>query len=187
MNNSISAIEFIEDAHLHQKGKTCIKCKEHKPLSEFVKDKSREDGLSYWCKSCSKEYQDNQCRFKRWFVGKRSSAKQNGVEFTIEPTDIPGVKIREVITIDCNGRKHTSWEATEYPKVCPVFGIDLDWGMNGLNGNSPSLDRIDPTKGYVKGNVMMMSDLANRMKQNATPEQLKQFSRYFLFGNNNGS
>ena len=28
----------------------------------------------------------------------------------------------------------------------------------------------------------MMSDLANRMKQNATPEELKQFCRYHLFG-----
>jgi hypothetical protein len=175
--------QLITDAQEHQKGKTCIKCKEHKLLSEFVKDKNRKDGLSYWCKSCSKEYQDNMCRFKRWFEGKRSSAKRDGVEFTIEPTDIPGVKIREVITIDCNGRKHTSWEATEYPKVCPVFGIDLDWGMNGMNGNCPSLDR-NPNFGYVKGKVKMMSQLANSMKNNATPEQLKQFSRYFLFGDN---
>ena len=59
--------------------------------------------------------------------------------------------------------------------------------MNGNQPNSPSLDRIDPTKGYVKGNVMMMSALANRMKQDATLKQLNQFSRYHLFGNKNGS
>ena len=83
-------------------------------------------------------------------------------------------------------RKYYSWEAVEYPKVCPVLGIKLDWGMNGLNGNCPSLDRIDSTKGYIPGNVMIMSNLANAMKSNATPEQLKQFCRYYLFGDNNG-
>jgi hypothetical protein len=81
-------------------------------------------------------------------------------------------------------RRFTSWKAIEYPKVCPVLGIELDWKpkRNGGHDNSPSLDRIDSTKGYVKGNVMIMSTLANRMKSNATIEQLNQFSRYYLFG-----
>ena len=76
------------------------------------------------------------------------------------------------------------WEAIEYPKVCPVLRIKLGWKLKGNGGhdNSPSLDRIDSTKGYVKGNVMIMSTLANRMKSNATIEQLNQFSRYYLFG-----
>ena len=56
----------------------------------------------------------------------------------------------------------------------------MDWGMNGRQNNSPSLDRIDSTKGYIKGNVMMMSILANRMKNNATPEQLVKFSKFML-------
>ena len=76
------------------------------------------------------------------------------------------------------------WEGEEYLKVCPILKIELDWKSkrNGGHDNSPSLDRIDPTKGYIPGNVMMMSNLANKMKNNATPEQLKQFSRYHLFG-----
>ena len=45
------------------------------------------------CKSCQKEYRGNMCPFKKWFMGKRYNAKINGKEFTIEPTDIPGVKI----------------------------------------------------------------------------------------------
>jgi hypothetical protein len=38
---------------------------------------------------------------------------------------------------------------------------------------SPSLDRIDPKKGYVKGNVAVISYKANRIKQDATPEELE--------------
>lgn len=36
--------------------KTCSKCKEEKPYSEFYKDKTRKDGLEYKCNSCQKSY-----------------------------------------------------------------------------------------------------------------------------------
>jgi len=181
----MNSTQLITEAHEHQKGKVCSKCKEHKLLSEFSKRRRSKDGLSYSCKSCAKEYKDNMCPFKKWFLHKRGNAKVNGIEFTIEPEDIPGVRIRETITVESSNRKYYSWEAVEYPKVCPILGLELDWGMNGLNNNSPSLDR-NPKFGYVKGKVMLMSQLANKMKSNATTEQLNQFSRYFLFGNNNG-
>ena len=183
----MNTLDFIKQAQEHQKGKVCTKCKEHKLFSEFFKNKNFKDGLTYECRSCIKEYNDNKCSFKKWFITKRSDARRKNIDFTIEPEDIPGVKIRETITINkiFRGRKHKSWEAVEYPKVCPVLGIELDWGIKGAGGkqpNSPSLDRIDSTKWYIPGNVMMISDLANTMKSNATPEQLKQFSRYHLFG-----
>ena len=182
MNKSMSATKFIEDAYEHQKGKVCSICKEHKSFSEYYPHSTCKDGFGYICKSCQKQYNDNKCRFKKWFIGHKGRARYKGIESTIEPEDIPGVRIRETITIDRLGRKHKSWEAVEYPKVCPVLGMKLDWGMNGHQPNSPSLDKIDPTKGYIPGNVMILSHLANSMKHNATPEQLKQFSRYFLFG-----
>ena len=179
--SKIEYTEFIKEAHDYGKTKVCTKCASRKSLSEFYNNESK-DGLKAECKSCKKIYRDNMCPYKNWFHKKKSRAKISGIEFTIKPTDIPGVKIRETITIDNMGRKYTSWEATEYPKVCPIFDVDLDWGRNGCNDNSPSLDRIDSTKGYIPGNVMMMSNLANKMKNNATPKQLKQFGRYHLFG-----
>ena len=61
---------------------------------------------------------------------------------------------------------------------CPIFGIPLEWSCyrensNGTLPNSPSLDRIDPTKGYVKGNLWIISQKANVIKNNATHEELK--------------
>lgn len=61
---------------------------------------------------------------------------------------------------------------------CPVFGIPLEWSVQRGKGsvqlaNSPSLDRIDPTKGYVKGNVWIISSKANTFKSYATHEELK--------------
>lgn len=35
--------------------KVCSKCKIEKDLSEFRKDKTRKDGMSFWCKVCMKK------------------------------------------------------------------------------------------------------------------------------------
>lgn len=64
---------------------------------------------------------------------------------------------------------------------CPVFLTKLTWGELGkgaVTQNSPSLDRIVPEKGYVKGNVQFLSNLANSMKQNASQEQLLLFANW---------
>ncbi len=38
---------------------------------------------------------------------------------------------------------------------------------------SPSLDRIDSTKGYTKGNIWVISNRANTLKNDATLSELK--------------
>lgn len=48
------------------------------------------------------------------------------------------------------------------PAVCPVMGIPMTVG--GARDNSPSLDRIDPSRGYVPGNVCVICYRANRIK-----------------------
>jgi hypothetical protein len=64
------------------------------------------------------------------------------------------------------------------PEYCPLLGIKIEprEGGHGPKDSSPSLDRIDNTKGYVKGNVWVISWLANKMKATASMEQLLTFS-----------
>lgn len=66
------------------------------------------------------------------------------------------------------------------PTRCPVFGKPFVERGVGFNNWSPSIDKIDPRKGYVKGNIQIISMLANCMKRDATPAQLKQFARWAL-------
>jgi hypothetical protein len=68
------------------------------------------------------------------------------------------------------------------PEVCPYLGVKLVAGTYAERriGNAPTLDRIDSDKGYVKGNIEVISDLANRMKQNANAETLITFSKSVL-------
>jgi len=60
----------------------------------------------------------------------------------------------------------------QIPSHCPVLGIPLSIGKRGDYTNSPSLDRIDNSKGYVKGNVQVISHRANYIKGNATSQEL---------------
>lgn len=64
---------------------------------------------------------------------------------------------------------------------CPALGIPLKFGTgNKPCRNSPSIDKIVPSKGYVKGNIQVLSYKANSMKSDATPKQLVKFSIWGL-------
>lgn len=66
------------------------------------------------------------------------------------------------------------------PKLCPILGIPLqiNVGTFGPRYSSPTLDRIDNTRGYVKGNVAVISHKANACKSDLTKEQIRSLARY---------
>lgn len=70
----------------------------------------------------------------------------------------------------------------EIPEYCPILNIKLTFGSesNGNDFSHASLDRIDNNKGYIKGNVIVISRLANAMKNAATFEQLELFSKNII-------
>lgn len=54
------------------------------------------------------------------------------------------------------------------PETCPVLGNTIIYdNKRGYSPDSPSIDRIDPSKGYVKGNVAVISFRANMIKSDA--------------------
>ena len=63
------------------------------------------------------------------------------------------------------------------PEYCPYLNIKLSTDPNDMHkDNYYTGDRIDSSKGYVKGNLQVVSLLANRMKNKATEEQLLKFA-----------
>ena len=61
------------------------------------------------------------------------------------------------------------------PTHCPVLGVEL---KSGNPDTRPELDRIVPERGYVKGNVCVISGRANRIKWNATLDELEAVAAY---------
>lgn len=110
------------------------------------------------CPTCNSERVKSESLEKRMLRRAKSRAKERGLEFDIDLSDI------------------------YIPAHCPILGIKLvaHKGRSGGNPNSPALDRIDNKKGYVKGNVMVVSHRANMMKVDASPEELVKFAEWVL-------
>lgn len=92
----------------------------------------------------------NTSEYKTWKDAK-SRAKKRNVPFNIEVSDI-------VI-----------------PDNCPVLAIPIYRTAGKLTNNSPSLDCFYPENGYVKGNVWVISQKANTLKNNLSLPEWKHF------------
>jgi len=134
----------------------------------------------YICRTCAnkQDYQREARRRETKIIGDsqhikdildgvRKSAKKRNLTFNLKAKDM-----KPLIT-----------------KRCPILNIkyelnkkDLSWGSEkGQNNwaNSISVDRIDNTKGYIPGNIILVSTLANSIKNQATPDQILNVGKYY--------
>jgi len=66
----------------------------------------------------------------------------------------------------------------EFPTHCPMLGTELDYFAERTQENSVSFDRVDSSKGYIKGNVIVCSWRANRIKNDGTAEEHRKIYEY---------
>lgn len=60
----------------------------------------------------------------------------------------------------------------DYPITCPILGIPLKFNRVKVEDNSYSIDRIDSSLGYSMDNIRVISYRANKLKNNATTDEL---------------
>lgn len=162
-------IQIIDDIPM----KKCSHCGRLLPVDNFSKSKTSANGYRSWCKECintSRNAEENKLKCRQYYESRgrelmryykenniqtylwksaRSRAKQRGEDFSISLEDV-------II-----------------PSKCPILGIPLEYHRGRPQDNSYSLDRIDPSKGYVKGNIWVISFRANRIKNDSTIEELR--------------
>jgi predicted transcriptional regulator len=149
-----------------EKWRVCDVCNQEKNLSHFsLLDKTRKTTTERksTCKKCSASIRQTEKLNRDWKVDAakllykniKSRCKRTGREFSIDLEDI------------------------SIPEKCPVFGFDLKREDKKTWMCAPSVDRIDSSKGYIKGNVTVVSRRANILKRDATVEELELLLNYY--------
>jgi hypothetical protein len=150
--------------------KICTKCKQRTALTDFPKNKNTISGLGTHCKACHRNYYIPGSRvkyqadkrkanpIKAMLIAAKHRAKLAGIPFNLVEDDI------------------------QMPLYCPILGVKLIYGAAGkLNwaNNTASLDRINNNKGYVKGNVHIVSSKFNTLKSNLSVDEIIRMAEYF--------
>jgi hypothetical protein len=138
--------------------KICSKCRLALSASNFHRSNHTLDGLRHDCKSCSFQSRKYVSIEQRMLDNAKNRSKKIGVPCTITIEDI------------------------SIPDRCPLLGTEIvvrtsekfsGKGGNHARHNSPSLDRILPELGYIKGNVWVISYKANSAKNDLTVDELE--------------
>lgn len=160
--------------------KKCSRCRTEKDACEFSINRAKRDGLNAYCKSCAvsivakahkarmldenyrrqvsikmKERARRSPELVMWRSA-RARSKHDGTPFSIAVSDI------------------------KIPAQCPVFGVSLCQGDGSQQDNSPSLDKFIPELGYIPGNVQVISWRANKLKRDASPDELVKLAEWAL-------
>jgi hypothetical protein len=93
---------------------------------------------------------------KAMLIRAKARAEKKGIPFNLELSDIA------------------------IPSHCPILGVKLEVSFKKSGGErgSPSLDRIIPSLGYVKGNIMVISKRANQIKTDASLEEIEKVASF---------
>jgi hypothetical protein len=118
------------------------------------------------CLNCGKEvyipkdnekYRTTNNTLYRQYITRKRSAKEKGIPFTIK------------------------FEQIEQPTHCPILGIELNYKWSGKNRRDSakaSIDKVDPSKGYILGNVFVISWRANKLKSDMSLQELENILKY---------
>lgn len=131
--------------------RSCTLCGEEKSLDQFPPDRRAKDGVQARCRICINDWMKAHYRKNpAWSMWRRAYARaaKKGWEFNLTVEDLMPL-----------------------PTHCPVFGTPLRLSEGPQDPHAYSLDRIDNKQGYVRGNIVVMSYRANRLKNDATADE----------------
>lgn len=134
----------------------CKGCSKFRSLEDFYVRADKKSFIER-CKECSASKAQKDKNFGRHFFSlSLSSAKKRAAAKGL-PFDLDSEYLNQIFP---RNRK------------CPLLGIEMTPGVRGNNFSAPSLDKIIPSKGYVKGNVWYISMRANMIKMDHKLEDM---------------
>lgn len=156
--------------------KRCRVCQEEKPLTDFHLNRKNPDYYQSYCKLCQK------VKLKEWYKNNPgASSRQTQKAYIRDParpiTHAIRIRARKQglpFDLDANYVRELLAATT----VCPILGIPLRRRIvagkrHGPSDNAPSIDRRKPELGYVRGNIAVISQRANRLKNDASLDEVR--------------
>lgn len=177
------------EINLDNQEKICPVCKEKLSLNNFGLDKRSLDGIRWLCKKCETLHNNiNKGQDKNYFRKLRIQVDPEYRAYINEQKRKSTYNNHESILLN-HAKRRAFEKGFEFnltlddiiiPKICPILEVPLILGTKGDYMYTPSIDRIDNSKGYIKGNIQIISMKANTMKNAATPEELQNFCKNIL-------
>lgn len=130
--------------------KACVRCKIVKPLTAFRLHDKSVDGRRYSCAVCERKPEKNRRLKKRMLERSKILIRHAKSRATIKGR-----------TFDLDSHAQEI-QAVINAGVCQATGLPFDLTATAA-WNSPSLDRIDPSKGYTMENVRVVLYCVNVM------------------------
>lgn len=169
--------------HKVVKGKyKCTKCKKIKTHTDFTKNPRKKNGLNSQCKKCLSTQKKQQ---QYHVVSNRNKKMRMAVDpvYKAHINKLKQENSRKNFThvMLANAKRRAAAKKLPFtiklkdivvPDLCPILKVPFVVGTKGDYELTPSIDRVDNSKGYTKDNVQIITKKANSMKNSATPQEL---------------
>jgi hypothetical protein len=145
--------------------------------AKLNRDLSKKEGKEY--------YYGETCRFcsgsKRWTIRSKCCVcyTKTGI-----PKDFEKRKQQLIAKVKAQAKMkviefNISKDDIDWVIICPIMQFKIDYYTSEFRKyNTASFDRKDPSKGYIKGNVFIISNIANMRKSDLSIEQLERMINY---------
>lgn len=167
--------------------KKCCRCKQEKDFSHFTFLKRSKDGYEHTCRECRKKI-DVKYRERRkiYYKNNPTPIEKTNAYYVKLKTQNPSKnlwKLAKRRSVERGIFFDLKIEDICVPTHCPILGIPLTIRPVGLKkyqayDGSPSIDRIDNSKGYTKENIHVISYKANVIKNYGTLEDHQKIVAY---------
>lgn len=158
-------------------GKRCTRCTQVKSLDEFHNHSGTKDRKTDKCKECAKT------AARDWYAKNKERGIANAKRTKLSRRGDTISRLYDSAKDRATARDiefSISYEDIVVTEKCPILGVPLVYRGGKAYDDSFSLDRIDPSKGYIPGNVRVVSRKANAMKSNASKEELLAFASWVM-------
>lgn len=141
--------------------KKCNNCFLDKPLEDFWPCRGTPDGRQYECSECMVKHTRT--------IAKAAEERDKAIKAS-DPKNYDAAIVAQLYYMSRKRAKQKSVEHTitkddiKLVHICPIRNVTMSRSTGKFNNDSYTLDRVDSSRGYVPGNVRVISWKANNLK-----------------------